>query len=97
MRYLARRLAHGLLVLVGISILSFIFTGMAPGDFLSDVRLDPRLSRETVAALRARYGLDQPLPRKYLDWVQSVSRGELGFSLTTSRSPPCSGPAPVIR
>ena len=81
MRYLARRLAHGLLVLVGISILSFVFTGLAPGDFLSDVRLDPRLSRETMAALRARYRLDQPLPRRYLDWVRSVSRGELGFSL----------------
>ena len=81
MRYLARRLAHGLLVLIGISILSFVFTGLAPGDFLSDVRLDPRLSRETVAALRVRYGLDQPLPRKYLDWVQSVTRGEFGFSL----------------
>ena len=85
MRYLARRLAHGLLVVVGISILSFVFMGLAPGDFLSDVRLDPRLSRETVAALRTRYGLDQPLPRKYLDWVQSVSRGELGFSLAHNR------------
>ena len=85
MRYLARRLAHGLLVVVGISILSFVFMGLAPGDFLSDVRLDPRLSRETVAALRTRYGLDQPLPRRYLDWVQSVSRGELGFSLAHNR------------
>lgn len=85
MQYLARRLAHGLLVLVGISILSFVFMGLAPGDFLSDVTLDPRLSRETVAALRTRYGLDQPLPRKYLDWVQSVSRGELGFSLAHNR------------
>jgi peptide/nickel transport system permease protein len=81
MPYLSRRLAHGLLVLVGISILSFVFTGLAPGDFLSDVKLDPRLSRETIVALRARYGLDDPLPRKYLNWVRSVSRGELGFSL----------------
>ena len=85
MRYLARRLAHGLLVLAGISILSFVFTGFAPGDFLSDVRLDPRLTTETVVALRARYGLDQPLPVKYLDWLRSVSRGELGFSLAYNR------------
>jgi peptide/nickel transport system permease protein len=85
MRYLSRRLAHGLLVLAGISVLSFVFTGFAPGDFLSDVRLDPRLSRETVVALRARYGLDQPLPLKYLHWLQSVSRGELGFSMAYNR------------
>lgn len=85
MRYLARRLAHGLLVLAGISILSFVFTGLAPGDFLGEVRLDPRLSRETLGALRARYGLDDPLPSKYLHWVRSVARGELGYSLAYNR------------
>ncbi|MCU1382498.1 MAG: hypothetical protein JWL71_1195 [Acidobacteria bacterium] len=85
MGYLSRRLAHGLLVLTGISILSFIFTGLAPGDFLGDVKLDPRVSRETVVALRARYGLDDPLPRRYLHWLRSVARGELGISLAYDR------------
>jgi len=60
MRYLCRRLAHGLLVLAGVSVLSFVFSALAPGDFLNDMRLDPRISRDTVAALRDRYGLDQP-------------------------------------
>jgi len=80
MRYLCRRVGHGLLVLAGVSVLSFAFTALAPGDFLNDVKLDPRISPETVAALRERYGLDQPLPLKYLHWLQSVGRGELGFS-----------------
>ena len=85
MRYLFRRLAHGLLVLAGISVLSFVFSSLAPGEFLDDIKLDPHISRETVAALRARYGLDQPLPLKYLHWLQSVSRGELGFSFAYNR------------
>ena len=85
MRYLSRRLVHTLLVLAGVSVLSFIFTALAPGDFLDDVRLDPRMSRDTVAALRARYGLDQPLPVKYAHWLQSVARGELGFSFAYNR------------
>src|SRR3982074_3215397 len=80
MRYLSRRLVHGLLVLAGVSVLAFVFTALAPGDFLDEIKLDPRLSRETVAALRARYGMDRPLPVRYLDWLQSVARGELGFS-----------------
>jgi peptide/nickel transport system permease protein len=80
MRYLISRLGHGLLVLTGVSVLSFIFTAVAPGDFLDEMRLDPRISSDTVAALRSRYGLDRPLPVRYLHWLQSVRRGELGFS-----------------
>jgi peptide/nickel transport system permease protein len=80
MRYLSRRLAHGLLLLAGVSVLSFFLTALAPGDFLSEMKLDPRISPETVAALRNRYGLDQPLPLRYLHWLQSVWRGELGYS-----------------
>src|SRR5438093_214739 len=80
MRYLCRRLGHGLLVLAGVSVLSFVFTALAPGDFLSEMKLDPRIAPETVAALRVRYGLDQPLPLKYLHWLESVRRGDLGFS-----------------
>ena len=85
MQYLSRRLAHGLLVLAGISVLSFVFTALAPGEYLDDIKLDPRISRETVAALRTRYGLDQPLPLRYLHWLQSLSRGELGFSVAYNR------------
>src|SRR5262245_6754991 len=85
MRYLARRLAHGLLVLMGVSVLSFTFVALAPGDFLNEMKLDPHISPEMLAALRLRYGLDQPLPVKYLQWMQSVMRGELGFSLAYDR------------
>jgi len=85
MRYLCRRLGHGLLVLAGVSVLSFVFTALAPGDVLSEMKLDPRISPETVAALRVRYGLDQPLPMKYLHWLESVRRGDLGFSFAYNR------------
>ena len=85
MRYLARRLAHGLLVLMGVSVLSFTFVALAPGDFLNEMKLDPRISPEMLAALRVRYGLDQPLAAKYLQWMQSVMRGELGFSFAYDR------------
>ena len=80
MRYLCWRVVHGLLVLAGVSVLSFVFAAVAPGDFLSEMKLDPRISPETVAALRDRYGLDLPLPLKYVQWLRSIRRGELGFS-----------------
>jgi peptide/nickel transport system permease protein len=82
MRYLGRRLGHALLVLFGVSMLSFLFAELAPGDPFDDLRLDPRISAATITALRDRYGTDRSLPLKYLRWLQSVARGELGYSVT---------------
>lgn len=81
MRYIGRRLLHGLLLLVGVSLLSFVFADLAPGDYFSQLRTDPRVSAQTVAALRAQYGLDRPLPVRYAAWVASVLRGDFGYSL----------------
>jgi peptide/nickel transport system permease protein len=44
------------------------------------MRLDPRISEETVRALRARHGLDRPLLERYFLWLGSLARGELGYS-----------------
>ena len=77
---LARRALHGLFVLFGVSVLSFVLVQLAPGDFFAEMRLDPRISEATVRALRARHGLDRPLPERYARWVASLARGELGYS-----------------
>lgn len=84
-RFLAQRLARTLLVLLGVSVLAFILIDLAPGEYFQQMRLNPQISRETVAALRAEYGLDQPLPIRYARWLRSVSRGELGFSFAYNR------------
>ncbi len=80
MRFFLRRIAHGAFLLVGVSILSFALIELAPGDFFTEMRLNPQLSAETLAGLRQQYGLDQPLPVRYLHWARSVTRGEFGFS-----------------
>jgi len=51
MRYLTRRLAHALLVLAGVSVISFLFVAAAPGDFLGEMKLDPRISPDMLAAI----------------------------------------------
>jgi peptide/nickel transport system permease protein len=80
MARLARRARHALVLLFGVSILSFVLVEMAPGDFFAEMRLDPRMSEATVSALRARHGLDRPLPERYARWAASLARGELGYS-----------------
>ncbi len=80
MRWILQRLGHGLLLLFGVSVLTFGFTEIAPGDYFDAMRLDPRISSESVDALQARYGLDRPLTVRYLRWLGSTVRGDLGFS-----------------
>jgi len=81
MKYAARRLLHSLLLLGGVSVLSFVFADLAPGDFFSEMRLERGVTAETVEALRAQHGLDRPLPVRYAAWLASMARGEFGYSL----------------
>jgi peptide/nickel transport system permease protein len=80
MKYLERRIVHGALLLVSVSVLCFLFTDLAPGNFFDEMKLNPQISSDTVAALRSQYGLDRPLPVRYGRWVQSVMKGEWGYS-----------------
>ena len=80
MRYFGRRLAHAVLLLLGISIFSFALLQLAPGDFFTSLEVNPQISAHTVAALRAQYGLDRPLPVRYGSWLGAVLRGDLGTS-----------------
>jgi peptide/nickel transport system permease protein len=80
MPHLARRILYSLFLLIGVSLLTFVLVDLAPGEFFDEMRLDPRVSAATIAGLRSQYGLDQPLPLKYLHWLRSVASGEGGFS-----------------
>lgn len=79
-RYLARRIGHGIVMLLGLSILMFLLLQAAPGEFLSEIKLNSQVSAETVAGLRSQYGLDQPLPVRYWKWVKSSAQGDFGYS-----------------
>jgi peptide/nickel transport system permease protein len=80
MRYLWRRALHAVFLLLGVSLLTFLFSALTPGNYFDEMRLNPQISPDTVAALRAQYQLDRPLPIRYLHWLNAVAHGELGFS-----------------
>jgi peptide/nickel transport system permease protein len=82
MARVARRIVHGLFLLVGVSVFAFALLSAAPGNFFDELRLNPQVSPETVAALKIQYGMDRPLPVRYLRWVASVARGQFGYSLS---------------
>jgi peptide/nickel transport system permease protein len=80
MSYFLRRLMQAAFLLIGVSILTFLFSAMAPGNYFDEMRLNPQISPETVAALRAQYQLDRPLPVRYGRWLNALLHGEMGFS-----------------
>jgi peptide/nickel transport system permease protein len=61
-------------------LLSFAFVDLAPGNFFDAMRLNPQISRETVASLQRQYGMERTLPIRYVCWLKSAARGEFGFS-----------------
>lgn len=80
-RYFERRLVHSVALLIAISVLAFTLSQLAPGSFLDEMKLNPQISAQTLAGLRAQYGLDQPLPVRYFRWLKSVATGDFGYSL----------------
>jgi peptide/nickel transport system permease protein len=80
MGYILRRLGQAALLLLGASVLTFLFSALAPGNYFDEMRLNPQISPETVASLRAQYQLDRPLPVRYARWMSALLHGEMGFS-----------------
>lgn len=81
MTYVLQRVLRSLLMLVGVSVLCFLFTEMAPGSFFDEMRLNPQISPDTIATLRAQYGLDRPLSVRYSRWMIAALHGDLGYSI----------------
>lgn len=86
MKFFARRLLHAAFLLIAVSFFSFALLQWAPGDFFDELRLNPRISTQTVEALRSEYALNQPLPVRYARWLRSVASGDFGFSLAYNSS-----------
>lgn len=85
-RYVLVRILQTVPVLIGISAVVFIIIHSAPGDPIVNM-LGIEASQENIEALRAAYGLDQPLYVQYLYWLTGVLQGNLGNSLTQGGRP----------
>jgi peptide/nickel transport system permease protein len=85
-RYIAVRLASALPTLLGVSVLTFLFIRLIPGDAIA-ARLgtSTALTPDQLASLRAYFGLDQPLALQYWNWMTALARGDFGYSIRTGR------------
>ena len=84
-RYVGRRLAVTVPVLVGVTALTFSFVHLLPGDAVDAIVGVRDVSPATEAAIRAEYHLDQPVWDQYLLWLRDAITLEFGESPVTGR------------
>ena len=78
-RYLIRRVGQAIAVVIGVMVLTFILIHMEPGSVARSV-LGIRATSSRIAIFNATYGLDQPLYKQFIDYVDQVAHGNLGTS-----------------
>ncbi|ODU08446.1 MAG: ABC transporter substrate-binding protein [Rubrivivax sp. SCN 71-131] len=83
LNYILRRLAIALPSLLGISLVLFVVLALAPGDPFEELATNPNVPPEVRMALRAQFGLDDPVWQRYVRWLTSMLKGDWGFSFVS--------------
>ena len=84
LKYLLNRIWQSVIVLVGVTLVTFILLNVVPGDPVL-VMLNKRADAETVERVRHELGLDRPLHIQYFDFVAHAVQGDLGESYFQKR------------
>ena len=78
--YLLRRILIAIPSLLGISVVLFTVLALAPGDPFEELANNPNVPAEVRMALRAKFGLDDPVWQRYFHWFSAMLQGDWGFS-----------------
>jgi peptide/nickel transport system permease protein len=84
--FLAKKLFYMFFMLFLISIISFLAIHLAPNSFLSAGELNPNMTKESLNALKAIYGLDKPLYLQYISWVKNMLTLNFGISFVSGEN-----------
>jgi dipeptide transport system permease protein len=82
---LLRRVVMAVVTLFGVAVVVFVLLRVAPGDPIA-MMIAPGAGAQDVAALRARYGLDQPLLAQFMIWLGQILHGDFGVSISLRRN-----------
>jgi peptide/nickel transport system permease protein len=84
LRYVVRRLLLLVPILIGLSILVFLWVRALPGGPAQSL-LGERATPERIAAFRHQYGLDKPVYEQYFAYVREIGEAHFGYSISTRR------------
>ena len=86
LKFIGKRLVYLVVMLFGVATLVFILTKMIPGDpTVANLSQRALNDPEIVAAYRAKYGLDEPLPVQYILYMKNLLQFDLGTSMRTNK------------
>lgn len=86
-RFILSRLIMAIPLLIAITIVSFGFINVAPGDPVTAmISPEDQLRKEDLERMRENLGLNKPLPVRYALWLQQAIQGNLGYSYSTGES-----------
>jgi len=85
LRFVVRRLLLLFPILLGLSILVFLWIRALPGG-PAEALLGERATAARITEVRHRYGLDKPLPEQYWTYLKTTLSGDLGQSIASRRS-----------
>ena len=85
MRQLGNKLLYLLFMLFLISVISFLAIHAAPNSFFAAGELNPNMTEEAIAQLKAVYGLDKPLFQQYFDWLVNLLSLNFGISFVSGQ------------
>lgn len=85
MTQLLKKLSYVLFMLFLISVLSFLAIHAAPNSFFAGGELNPNMTEEAIAQLKAVYGLDKSLFVQYRDWVYNILTLNFGISFVSGQ------------
>ena len=80
--YTLKRLGQTVLVLIGITLITFLLLNVVPGDPVA-MMLDKRADEATIEKVRHEMGLDVPLHEQYIDFVEGAVKLDFGTSYFT--------------
>jgi peptide/nickel transport system permease protein len=81
-KYIARRLLYAIPTLIGISIIVFAISRLAPGDPVQLYTFGIQdITQADVDRIRAAHGLDKPMPLQYITWATNAIQGDFGRSI----------------
>jgi len=83
--YILRRLFQSALTLFVISIILFGLISLVPGGMMTAYAENPDMTPEDIARLEAKYGLNDPVPVRYLKWLGNTLTGDWGNSYVSKR------------
>ncbi|MCK9266370.1 ABC transporter permease [bacterium] len=81
-KYILKRFLQFIPLVLGMTFISFLIIQLAPGDYFTQLSMNPEISPQTIESMRVEFGLDKPVVIQYLYWLKNIATLNMGESFS---------------